>query len=1118
MNHESSPPARGGLIACLVIMFAGIVAVSPDARSQDSSDEAIEEIVTTGSRIARDPNLTGALPVQSVTADDIQLSGEFSIADVVNDIPALLSSITSEQSIDFGVADGRNTLNLRGLGSNRTLVLVDGRRHVGGVQGSAAVDVGSIPMRLVERVEVLTGGASAVYGADAVTGVVNFILKDRYEGFGVDASYGISADGDGNQLALSGIWGTNFANDRGNFVVSVDYRVDDGLKVTDREGGEFIGSARDWVNPALRFQQGDIDASSTPNFAEYYDYSNTGLTNFGLPIPSEADFIANYNDVFGVDPNLTADELALIAQAAAAPQRAVLPGRTFPFTSGYGYIVPGNPFTFVGFDPETPIDLDNNGVPDCLDSFTGYNSVFGAASFGVLGGCWNVTEDGTYRPVQDGLVGNSFQGFGGDSFNTLQNDRGDILLPDDKISVNLLASYDLTDSARVFAELKYVTQETETGGLPNSFWDLLFGAADNPFLPEFIQPVAQATGGVAITVDPLHFDQFVYTERDTMRGVLGLEGEFANSWTYELSANYGRYEQFIEVTNAMINDRFFAAIDAVTDPGTGNPACRIEVDSTAPPQNTPFEIPAYEAGYFTFTPGAGQCVPLNIWAGRPGITQEALEWVTVDQWSDLAIDQFVLSAIVTGDSADYFELPAGPLSFAAGLEYRDESSDAVFDPWQRGVIPAGAAFPEGSNIADFSANTSLTFRPQLSTRNEVGSYDVTDAFIELSTPLLMDVPGARELTVSAAARFSDYSTIGQTTTWKFNTIYAPINALAFRASISEAVRAPNITELFGPEIGTTFRPADPCDAAQLAAIADDDPALAQQTQDNCVAAFAEFGLDPFDGDGNYVFADPLSAAFGGVTGGNQLLNEETAETFTAGLVFQPQFIDGFSLTLDYWDISIDDAIAAVTSQNIVDGCYQGAALNDNFCQLFTRNTNSASAQFGGFNFLRSTSINFAKIETSGMDFSARYAFEVGAHGFDVTVQGTHVNEIDQFTNPSDLSEVDVELGEINRPELAGNIFVNWHYGDFRFGVQSQYLGEQLVQFVEIDTAETLYGPAVFMGSFWQHDLNGRYHMNDQTVIYGGIKNLTAEEPFATNRAFPASPRGRFFFLGFDYQM
>ncbi|MEN7342008.1 MAG: TonB-dependent receptor plug domain-containing protein, partial [Pseudomonadota bacterium] len=544
----------------LITALAAVAATAMPADVNAQSEE-IEEVVVTGSRIQRDPNTIAAQPVQSISSEDIKLSGEFSIADVVNDIPALLSSTTSEQSIDSAFADGANVLSLRGLGVNRTLVLVDGRRHVAGVSGTAAVDVGSIPMGLVERVEVLTGGASAVYGADAVTGVVNFILKDDFEGFQIDASRGISNEWDGDQTTLSALWGKNFDNSRGNISVAVDYRRDEGLRVNERGGDSaFIGSGRDWVNPAKRFQQGDIDPSTMPNFAQYYNFDNTGLTDFGLPVPgTDADFITAFTDAFGAAPTLTAAEQAFIAAAAAAPQRAVLPGRTFPFTSGYGYIIPGNPFTFAGFDPETPIDLDGNGRPDCLDSFTGYNSVFGAESFGVVGGCWNVTAGGQYRPVQDGLVSGNFQGFGGDSFNTIQQDNGLILLPDEKLTVNLVGRYDLTDTMTAFGEVKYSTSETSNEGQPSSFWDLLFGAPDNPFLPDFIQPIADANGGVAITIDPIGLGEGrIETERDTVRLVAGLEGEFSNGWRYEVSANYGRFEQNTFNSNALINDRFLA--------------------------------------------------------------------------------------------------------------------------------------------------------------------------------------------------------------------------------------------------------------------------------------------------------------------------------------------------------------------------------------------------------------------------------------------------------------------------------------------------------------------------------------------------------------------------------
>ncbi|MCH8136172.1 MAG: TonB-dependent receptor, partial [Proteobacteria bacterium] len=758
------------------------------------------------------------------------------------------------------------------------------------------------------------------------------------------------------------------------------------------------------------------------------------------------------------------------------------------------------------------------GTPDCLDSWSGYNSVFGAASFGVLGGCWNVSEDGSYAPIQDGLVAGTFQGFGGDSFNTIQNRRGDIILPDEKFTVNLLSHYDLSDSLTVFGEFKYVTQETETDQRPSSFWDLLFGAPDNPYLPAFIQDVADATGGVAITVDPIFFDSTRKTERDTYRVVAGLEGTMDNGWTWDLSVNYGRYEQKISGTGNVINDRFFAALDAVTDPATGQPACRSEVDTSTPPLNTPFEIPAYDAGYFSFTPGAGQCVPLNIWSGRAGITDEAAAWVTTNQRSELKLEQTVFAASLVGDSADFFELPGGPIGFATGLEYREEKSDATFDPWQRGVIPAGAPFAAGTQISDHSENSSLTFRPMLAIKNERGKYDTTDVYLELSLPLLSGVPFAEELTFDVAGRQSDYSTIGNSTSWKTNLVWAPFNDFAIRGGVSQSVRAPNITELFGPETGTTFRPADPCDAAQINAIATDNPGLAANYQANCVAAFQAFGLSPFDGNGVYNFADPLSASFGGVQGGNRNLTEETADTTTYGFVYLPSFLQGFSLTVDFWDIEIEDAISSVTSQDIVDGCYQGAVPNTGFCDLFTRNSDPASAQYGGFNFLRSTDINFANLKSSGIDLSASYNFSWDVHNFGISVQATYVDEIDFFTNPADPTEVNPELGEVNRPELAGNIYLSWDWGDLTVALQSQYLDDMLLSFVEIETAQTLYGDAVFMKETWIHDLSARYTYSDQITLYGGIKNLTQEDPFDTDRAFPASPRGRMLFLGGTYRL
>ncbi len=181
-----------------------VVAASGSAGAQQSTEPAaLEAIVVTGSRIARDPNETAPVAVSSVTADDLRASGATDATATLRQIPALISSGTVADSLERGAGGvGQATLNLRQLGSNRTLVLVDGYRHVSGVAGSQTVDVSTIPNALIERVDVLTGGASAVYGADAVTGVVNYVLRQDFEGLEFDMQPGVSSEGDGDTFRV----------------------------------------------------------------------------------------------------------------------------------------------------------------------------------------------------------------------------------------------------------------------------------------------------------------------------------------------------------------------------------------------------------------------------------------------------------------------------------------------------------------------------------------------------------------------------------------------------------------------------------------------------------------------------------------------------------------------------------------------------------------------------------------------------------------------------------------------------------------------------------------------------------------------------------------------------
>ncbi len=313
---------RFGRVSRLLASGSGLalaIAAAPGLAMAQAAEEAAPEaraadvVTVTGTRIARDPNLASPVPVQSLDSEALQLSGEISLADVVNRIPALLASTTSEQTLT-----GANALNLRGLGASRTLTLVNGRRHVAGFEGDQAVDIGSIPRGLIQRVEVLTGGASAIYGSDAVTGVVNFILRDDYEGQSYDARFGMSSRGDAENASLQALWGRNFHEGRGNITFALDYTYDSVLRFGDRPWSANNGLSRSLPNPALRFQQGDIGAS-TPLFANFYNFQQTGRYPYGLSIPTSAQaFINAYNATFGTALTvgaLSAAELALIERA-----------------------------------------------------------------------------------------------------------------------------------------------------------------------------------------------------------------------------------------------------------------------------------------------------------------------------------------------------------------------------------------------------------------------------------------------------------------------------------------------------------------------------------------------------------------------------------------------------------------------------------------------------------------------------------------------------------------------------------------------------------------------------------------------------------------------------------
>lgn len=1137
------PPALRAL-AIAVATVAAPAALLGTAPARGEEMDGIEEVVVTGSRIQRTSEYAPQ-PVSTITAEDLNQNGQPDIAEILNDNPALLSSVTSANSIDSAASNtgdtgnvGGSSLNLRGLGIERTLTVVNGRRHVAGVEGTSAVDVGTIPSALIERVEVLTGGASAIYGADAVTGVVNFILKDDFEGVEIDFTPGIASEGDAESYRLSTVFGKNFGGGRGNVTLAFQADYDAGLRQGDRDAFREDGVWNNDTNPALRFQRGEIDPSTTPNLAQYYDFDNTGLFPWGLRIPTVEQFQGQYESEFGTAPTLTEAELALFERGATAPPQAILPGFTFNITSPYGVVALGD------FGLEVPLgsepDLDGNGTSDCLQSFTGYNSSLdGAASFGAAGGCWAIDAAGNPVPYVDGLVADNFNQFGARQ-SYIAPETPYVLPKFERYALNFNGHYEFTPQLDAFWETKYVYHEVDFGGGGFNFTDLLYGAPDNPFLPEALAPFANnggvgfvGPGGLYMSRDSDDWgDNTSTSERTTYRVVAGIRGDFDDvGINYEVSANHGKFQRDLIDRNDMIADRFFAAIDAVTDPATGQPVCRSDLDPTAFPRTTPFNIFPFVGGgnpapFFTFSPGDGQCAPMNIWGGRGAMSQESIDFVTRTRRLDEEIEQNVFTAIVSGDTERFFSLPGGAVGFALGFEYREEKTAQNFDEFDRGIIqvdgitPDGIAYSAGDFVGDVSAAGSLGEDPSITLLSGASDYDTTDFFAEVSLPLLSNVLLAEELTINGAFRRSDYSTFGENDTYGYGAVWQPITGLRLRASFSRAVRVPNLFELFSPEQGGFFRPNDPCDVAQIPT--SPNPSVRQA---NCVADLRANGVaeaNIFAADGTYAFEDPLSAGFPGVTGGNPDLTEEVADTVTYGFVMQPTWAPGFSFSLDVWDIELEDAISGISSQNIVNGCYDSPSLDNSFCPLISRNDEPTSAQSGGLDFLRQVQLNFGGIQARGYDMTALYQFDLMGVGVDLSAQGTRQLQLDLIepSSPGEPPVVNPELGELRRPEWAAQFGVDLTYGPFRLGWNGLYLGRQTLAYEdggEIETIRQNFGGGGIANSILVHDVNGSWRFTDEITVYGGVQNLTDRQPYVTEFGYPVSPRGAYYYAGVTWR-
>ena len=926
----------------------------PSGDSAPAPDDAAEEeaIVVTGSRIAGQA-LTAPNPIAQVGAEEFELSGSATVENLTNTLPQV---VPGESSFTNNESTGTATIDLRGLGAQRNLILVNGRRYIF-FDARQITDLNTIPTALVDRVELITGGSSAVYGSDAVSGVINFILKSDFTGVEAGAQYDITGQGDARAINLDIAAGTNFGGERGNATVYFNY--------LDR-----VGTFADARARSQCFLEDTIVAGQ-PALA---CGGSAGIPNGRIAgLPSGAALTAR--------PAVQAalGDLGLTG----------IDGNGFKFdasgTQVSRFVVPGDRFNF---NPDNYLQLPQDR-----------KIAGGMARYELTDGIEAYVE-GVYTNV---------------------------------VVATQRAATPIGGSVLVQVDSPFLTPGVQTlfRALDNSEGNLVLGPNNQPVLgpdgrPLLTPAATRGDGYTTVSIGRRISEggtRDVTFERDAWRAVGGLRGDigdvgdaFLTDLKFDAYYSFARTRNTIQSEGIIAEARFRQGVTTRFD-ATGQLVCR---------------------------DASNGCVPLNIFG--PLISQAGLDFITIRQESREEADMQVATGAITGT---VFELPAGPVGFAAGIEYRDVY--AFFFPPQGGVGDVGV--PSG------------------------GNYDVKEVFGEVRVPIFST------LELNGAFRYSDYSldNVGGVWTYGGGATWQAFRFLMLRGQYQRAVRAPSVSELFSAQSTVAEAASDPCALASAATNA--------VIRDLCIDNGVPPGLV-----GNTGVQPNFQIT--GIVGGNPDLEEETTDTYTIGAVLRPT--SDLSITVDYYNISIKDAIARLggSINNVLDLCFN--AIQDSaspFCQSIVRNPDGVIGTPGGVSVLNE---NIGLIETDGIDAAFNFAVDTSS-----IVEGSRlilssgVNWLNNFERTSVAELPD----RINRcggsfgltcgeplPEWKATSRVVWRAGPFTGSLRWRYIGEVTDDQVTSGrrAAETLAVPTIEPENYF--DLSGSFDIAPLSV-YGGVLNV-----------------------------
>jgi len=652
--------------------------------------------------------------------------------------------------------------------------------------------------------------------------------------------------------------------------------------------------------------------------------------------------------------------------------------------------------------------------------------------------------------LQDSFSTNGGDGIDANGFN--RSGVRTIAIPTERYLFASNGSYELTDKHSFFFEGTYAATTTiselepfpfasddiyANGRVPIEF-NVNGEMLRNAFVPDDIYNAATDTDGDGAR--DIFFakrlsdvgNRGARAERDTFRLAVGFQGEINDSWFYDTYYVYGKTKES-QVSGGLVNVQSFrqgleAVIDSQDLDGDGITDEAICIDATARGFN---------------------CAPVNIY-GFNSLSQGAIDFVSAPSTLSTSVEQEIIGGNVSGD---LFELPAGMVGIAAGFEYREEFSRSEFDALQQAGLNAGNAIPATE-----------------------GSFDVTEYYVEANIPVLDAV------TMNAAVRLSDYSTVGNTESWNVGVDWEVMDSLRLRATRARSTRAPNIDELFSPP-SQTFPSGlnDPCiGVTNSGGGAVGDACRADVGVANNIASNGEFTLNQSDLQG-----------ISGFNRGNPDLKEEVGDSVTVGVVFTPEeLISGLDVTLDYFDIEITDAIVSTPRQFILDQCYGGG--DDSFCSFITRRSGpSGNNSAGSLEFIDSGVSNSGGLGTEGVDLTLTYSTDIGPGAFRTRLAYTYL--IDGYTIPLPGADKDEFAGEIGASEHKANWNLGYKLDDFDFNWSMTYIGSADFD----DQFLSGFGiPAggVGIGSVTYHDVQASYHISDSMELYAGANNLFDKEP------------------------